>query len=58
MRDARAANETLLQLAYAELRAVAERLGFRLEGVTRQTEWLYDRFVDHAVYGILASEWR
>jgi ribosomal-protein-serine acetyltransferase len=39
-------------------RAVAERLGFRLEGVTRQTEWLYDRFVDHAVYGILASEWR
>jgi ribosomal-protein-serine acetyltransferase len=38
-------------------RSVAERLGFRLEGVSRQTEWLYDRFVDHAMYGVLASEW-
>ncbi|MBL8680546.1 MAG: GNAT family N-acetyltransferase [Myxococcales bacterium] len=39
-------------------RKVAERLGFKLEGVSRQAEWLYDHFVDHAIYGILASEWR
>ena len=35
-----------------------ERLGFRREGVVRQAEWLYDHFVDHAVYATLASEWR
>lgn len=39
-------------------RAIPERLGFKEEGVLRQREWLYDRFVDHAVYSILSSEWR
>src|SRR5690606_10610603 len=39
-------------------RAVPERLGFVYEGIWRQSEWLYDRFVDLAVYGMLASEWR
>ena len=38
--------------------AIAERLGFRREGVRRQAEWLYDHFVDHVVYATLASEWR
>lgn len=38
-------------------RAVAERLGFQLEGFIREGEWLYDHFVDHAVYGMLAREW-
>lgn len=38
-------------------RAVAERLGFTWEGVLRETEWLYDRFVDHALYAVLSSEW-
>ena len=38
-------------------RAIPERLAFRSEGTIRQAEWLYDHFVDHVVYGMLASEW-
>ena len=37
-------------------RAVPERLGFTLEGVRRQSHWITDRFIDHAVYGLLADE--
>ncbi len=39
-------------------RAIPERLGFKLEGILRQREWLYDHFVDHAQYGLLKEEWR
>ena len=38
-------------------RSIPERLGFVHEGTIRQAEWLYDHYVDLAVYGILASEW-
>lgn len=38
-------------------RAIAERLGFVYEGCLRQAEWLYDHFVDHALYAILAEQW-
>jgi ribosomal-protein-serine acetyltransferase len=38
-------------------RAVPQRLGFTLEGIRRQSHWITDRFVDHAVYGMLAGEW-
>jgi ribosomal-protein-serine acetyltransferase len=37
-------------------RGVPERLGFKLEGIVRQIEWLHDRFVDHAMYGLLRSD--
>ena len=39
-------------------RAIPVRLGLREEGVLRDAEWLYDRFVDHVVYAALAREWR
>ena len=39
-------------------RSVPERLGFVNEGTIRQAEKLYDHYVDHIVYGVLASEWR
>jgi ribosomal-protein-serine acetyltransferase len=37
-------------------RRIPERLGFRLEGIMRARENLYGRFVDHAVYALLRSE--
>jgi ribosomal-protein-serine acetyltransferase len=39
-------------------RALPERFGFKEEGVIRDAEWLYDRYVDHVVYGLLQDEWR
>lgn len=39
-------------------RAIPQRLGFKEEGTIREAEWLYDHYVDHVVYGILAREWQ
>ncbi len=39
-------------------RAIAENLGMRLEGITKDREWLYDHYVDSALYAITAPEWR
>ncbi|MEC7706487.1 MAG: GNAT family protein [Candidatus Thermoplasmatota archaeon] len=38
-------------------RAIAENLGMRLEGITKDREWLYDHYVDGALYAITAPEW-
>lgn len=39
-------------------RSIPERLGFEYEGKLRQAEWLYDHYVDHAVYSMLAQDWK
>lgn len=39
-------------------RAVPERLNFSEEGHIRQSEWLYDRYVNHVIYGMLAENWK
>ena len=38
-------------------RQVAERAGYRFEGICRGAEWLHERYVDHAVYGLLSTDW-
>ena len=39
-------------------RALLERFNFTKEGVIRVAEWLYDHYVDHILYGLLADEWK
>lgn len=39
-------------------REIPKRLGFVLEGIIRQAEKLPDGYVNHAVYGLLRSEWQ
>ncbi|MGE7092079.1 GNAT family N-acetyltransferase [Lysinibacillus sp. NPDC048646] len=39
-------------------RAIPERLNFTTEGTIRAAEWLYDHYVDHVIYGMLAKEWK
>jgi ribosomal-protein-serine acetyltransferase len=52
-------NRIEIRCATGNLRscAIPERLGFILEGVQRDGEWLYDHFVDLRVYSLLASQW-
>jgi ribosomal-protein-serine acetyltransferase len=38
-------------------RALPERLGFDLEGILRGREWIGERVVDHAIYGLLLPDW-
>lgn len=39
-------------------RAIPERLGFKLEGIQRQAEFINGRFGDWAIYSILKEEWK
>ena len=43
--------------ANARSRAIPTRLGFTPEGRLRQTELVGGEYLDHVVYGVLASEW-
>ncbi|HUE17536.1 MAG TPA: GNAT family N-acetyltransferase [Planctomycetaceae bacterium] len=38
-------------------RAIPERLGFKAEGMLRESEWLYDHFVDQVLYALIRSDW-
>lgn len=38
--------------------AIPEKLGFKKEGVLRENEWLYDKFVDHYVYSLIEKDYR
>jgi ribosomal-protein-serine acetyltransferase len=40
---------------HPSLRVIA-RLGFRFEGIARQAEFVADRWLDHAVFGRLATD--
>jgi ribosomal-protein-serine acetyltransferase len=52
-------NRVILQCAVGNVRsrAVAARLGFVQEGILREAEWLYDHYVDLAVYSMLKCDW-
>ena len=36
--------------------AIPQRLGFQQEGRLQQAEWLYDKFVDHFVFGLIKEQ--
>ena len=39
-------------------RAVAEKLGFKQEGITRQYWFRHERYFDKVIYSLLAEEWQ
>lgn len=39
-------------------KAIAERLGFRYEGILREAEWVNDSFVDLHLFAVLAKNWK
>ena len=52
-------NRVVITCATANERscAIPLRLGFTHEGIARDAEWLYDRFVDHDLYALLRRDW-
>lgn len=39
-------------------KAIPERLGFQKEGCIRSSEFLYDRYVDHYVFGLIKEDYK
>jgi ribosomal-protein-serine acetyltransferase len=37
---------------------IPKKLGFEFEGISRESGWLYDHFVDLEVYSLLSKEWK
>jgi ribosomal-protein-serine acetyltransferase len=37
---------------------IPQHFGFTLEGVMREAEWLYDHWVDHDMYALLARDYK
>jgi len=38
-------------------KAIPERLGFRVEGIEREGEWLHNRYLDLRVFSMLKKHW-
>ena len=53
-------NKVSIQCATGNSRscAIPKRLGFTQEGILRDAEWLYDHYVDHVIFGMLARDWQ
>jgi len=51
-------NRIVIKVATANRRsqAIPDRLGFTREGILRESEWLYDHYVDVTVNGLLKKE--
>ena len=45
-------------VANARSCAISERLGFTREGITRDGEWVNDRWLDLVPWGMLENDWR
>ena len=52
-------NRVVMKIAEGNVqsRRVAERNGLVYEGTSRQSEWLYDHFVNQAIYATAADQW-
>ena len=52
-------NRVVMRIAEDNVRSrrVAERNGLVYEGTCRQSEWLYDHFVNQAIYATVADQW-
>jgi ribosomal-protein-serine acetyltransferase len=71
---AKKATKTIVDYAFRELKlnrieikcatgnvasqAIPKSLGFTNEGILRENEWLYDHFVDHFLFSLLAHDWQ
>ena len=52
-------NRVVMKIAEDNIRSrqVAERNGLVCEGTCRQSEWLYDHFVNQVIYATVADQW-